>query len=170
MVYIYIYTVYIYTVYTLIKNSAVKRLITINHIQNKSFCLHNIKAHTYSIYFENIYMYLHVYIYIHIIYIIYKYIQYINFFFLYLYIHNKYTQYTHTYFYIQLLFWMWLIAINRLTPLIKNNKKGLFSILFTKGIFKNVHNIKLFSFICTLLHNVAKMWQNINIEFLMKTF
>ncbi len=33
-----------------------------------------IKAHTYSIYFENIYMYLHVYIYIHIIYIMYKYI------------------------------------------------------------------------------------------------
>ncbi len=105
-IYIYIYSIYIYTVYTLIKNSAVKRLITINHIQNKSFCLHNIKAHTYSIYFENIYMYLHVYIYIHIIYIIYKYIQYINFLFLYLYIHNKYTQYTHIYFYIQLLFWM----------------------------------------------------------------
>ncbi len=42
---------------------------TINHIQNKSFCLHNIcacsvyiyyvyiNAHTYSTYFENIYMF-----------------------------------------------------------------------------------------------------------------
>ncbi len=51
----------------------------INHIQNKSFCLHNIcecsvyiydvyiNTHTYSIYFENIYMYLYVYIYVHII-------------------------------------------------------------------------------------------------------
>ncbi len=56
------------------KTSAVKRLIAINHIQNKRFCLHNICVcvlcifitHTYSIYFENIY--------IHIIYIIYKYV------------------------------------------------------------------------------------------------
>ncbi len=58
----------------------------INRIQNKRFCLHNtcvgtvyvnyinIKAHTYSTYFENIYMYLHVYININIIDIIYKYI------------------------------------------------------------------------------------------------
>ncbi len=43
-------------------------------------CLHNniyyvyINTHTYSIYFENIYMYLHVYIYIHKNYIMYKYI------------------------------------------------------------------------------------------------
>ncbi len=66
--------------------SAVKQLIAINRIQNKSFCLHNIYAcsvyiyyvyintHTYSIYFENIYMYLHVCIYIHIIYINNKYL------------------------------------------------------------------------------------------------
>ncbi len=54
--------------------------MVINRIQNKSFCLHimcvycvYINTHTYSIYFENIYMYLHVYI-IHIINIIYKYI------------------------------------------------------------------------------------------------
>ncbi len=52
--------------------SAVKWLIAINHIQNKSFCLHNmcvytvciyyvyINTHTYSMYFENIYMYLYV--------------------------------------------------------------------------------------------------------------
>ncbi len=62
--------------FTWFKISAVKRLITINRIQNKSFSLHNmsVNTHTYSIYFENIYMYLHVYIYIHIIYIIYKYI------------------------------------------------------------------------------------------------
>ncbi len=51
--------------------SAVKRLIVINHIQNKSFCLHNIcmctvyiyylyiNTHAYSIYFLNIYMYIH---------------------------------------------------------------------------------------------------------------
>ncbi len=66
--------------------SAVKRLIAINHIQNKRFCLHNIcmctvfiyyvyiNTHTYSIYLENIYMYIHLYIYIIIFYIIYKYI------------------------------------------------------------------------------------------------
>ncbi len=65
--------------------SAVKWLITINHIQNKSFFWHNIcmctvyiyyvyiNIHTYSIYFENIYMYIHLYIYILIFYIIYKY-------------------------------------------------------------------------------------------------
>ncbi len=70
--------------------SAVKRLITINHIQNKSFCLHNIcvctvyiyyvyaNTHTCNIYFENIYKDLHVYISIVIIYIIYTYIKYIN--------------------------------------------------------------------------------------------
>ncbi len=65
--------------------SAVKWLIAINRIQNKSFCLRNIcvctvyiyvyiNTHTYSIYFENIYMHLRVYIYIHINYIIYEYI------------------------------------------------------------------------------------------------
>ncbi len=76
---VYIIVLYIYC-------SAGQRLIVINRIQNKSFCLYNIcvcavcihcvfkKTHTYSIYFENIYMYLHVYVYIHIIYIIYKYI------------------------------------------------------------------------------------------------
>ncbi len=50
----------------------------INRIQNKSFCLHNmcvyiyygyINTHTYSLYFENIYMYIHLYSYI-----LYKYI------------------------------------------------------------------------------------------------
>ncbi len=62
--------------------SAVKWLIAITRIQNKSLCLHNIcvstvyiyfvyiKTHRYNIYIENVYMYLHVYIYIHIIYII----------------------------------------------------------------------------------------------------
>ncbi len=57
--------------------SAVKRLIMINCIQNKSFCLHNIcmctvyiyyvyintHTNTYSIYFDNIYMHIHIYIY-----------------------------------------------------------------------------------------------------------
>ncbi len=49
-----------------IYTSAVKQLIAINRIQNKSFCLHNkcvctvyiyyvyINTHSYSIYFENI--------------------------------------------------------------------------------------------------------------------
>ncbi len=70
--------------------SAVKRLITINHIQNKSFCLHNIcvctvsiimymQIHTHAIYILKIfYKDLHVYISIVIIYIIYTYIKYIN--------------------------------------------------------------------------------------------
>ncbi len=56
------------------KNCAVKRLIEINRIQNKSFCLHNIcvcsvyiyyvyiNPHTYSIYFENIYMSIFIFI------------------------------------------------------------------------------------------------------------
>ncbi len=52
--------------------SAVKRLITINCIQNISFCLHMcytvhiyyvyINTHTYSIYFENISMYIFIFI------------------------------------------------------------------------------------------------------------
>ncbi len=66
--------------------SAIKWLITINHIKKKGFCLHNIwmctvyiyyvyiNTQTYSIYFENICMYIHLYIQIHIFYIIYKYI------------------------------------------------------------------------------------------------
>ncbi len=42
--------------------SAVKRLIVINHIQNKLFCLHNISV--YSVYLLCIfkYKYMHVYI------------------------------------------------------------------------------------------------------------
>ncbi len=51
----------------IVRSSAVKWIITITHIQNKSFCLHNICIFTvfiyyvyiniqaYSIYFENIY-------------------------------------------------------------------------------------------------------------------
>ncbi len=38
------------------------------------YCNVHINTHTYSIYFENIYMYVHVYLYIHLIYIIFKYI------------------------------------------------------------------------------------------------
>ncbi len=62
-----------------ILNSAVKQLITINCIQNKSFRLHNICVYIYYVYkythIQHIFWkYLHVYIYIHIIYIIYKYI------------------------------------------------------------------------------------------------
>ncbi len=34
------------------------------------YCNVHINTHTYSIYFENIYMYVHVYLYIHLIYII----------------------------------------------------------------------------------------------------
>ncbi len=61
-----------YWVVLCLYSSAGQRLITINHIQNKSFCVYNIyvctvyiyyvyiKTHTYSIYLENIYMYSHV--------------------------------------------------------------------------------------------------------------
>ncbi len=74
-----------------VKSSAVEQLIVINRIQN-GFCLHYlyiyiyiyicmytlyyvcINTQTYSIYFENMFIYLHVYIDIHIINIIYKYI------------------------------------------------------------------------------------------------
>ncbi len=74
------------TIKTCILTIAVKLLIAINHIQNKSVCLRNIctctvyiyylyiNTHTYGIYFENIYMYIHLYIYILIFYIISKYI------------------------------------------------------------------------------------------------
>ncbi len=66
---------------TFFKTSAVKQLITINGIQNKSlcvcvFCVYILYTH---IDIENIYMY--TYIYIHIVYIINKYILYINIFF-----------------------------------------------------------------------------------------
>ncbi len=60
---------------------AVKWLIAINRIQNKSFCSHNMCVYSvYLLVYINTHMqyifwkYLHVYIYIHIIYIIYKYI------------------------------------------------------------------------------------------------
>ncbi len=71
--------------YNHVLSSAVKQLIMINHIQNQVLiyiiivcvlCIFimYINAHTYSIYFENIYMSLHAYIYICIIYIMYIYI------------------------------------------------------------------------------------------------
>ncbi len=47
---------------------------------------------------------------------------------LYLYIHNKYTQHTHILYILckqKLLFWMWLVAINRLTALIYILKRHL---------------------------------------------
>ncbi len=58
-----------------VTTSAVKLLIMINRIQNKSFCLHNMCVYcvyyyaytntpTACIYFENIYMYSLIYIYI----------------------------------------------------------------------------------------------------------
>ncbi len=43
--------------------SAVKRLITINRIKNKSFCLHNICMCTVYIYY--VYKYKHMHVYIH---------------------------------------------------------------------------------------------------------
>ncbi len=49
--------------------------------------MHSIYTHTYSIYFENIYMYLDVDIYIHIIYIIFKHFFFINKHFFIKYIH-----------------------------------------------------------------------------------
>ncbi len=45
-----------------LKSSAVKRLITINRIQNKSFCLHNICVCTVYIYYVYKYKHMHVYI------------------------------------------------------------------------------------------------------------
>ncbi len=54
--------------------SAVKQLIVINHIQNKSFCLHNIymcalfiyyvyiKTHTISMFLKYLYVYTFIYI------------------------------------------------------------------------------------------------------------
>ncbi len=41
-------------IYIYIYISAVKQLIAINHIQNKSFCLHNMCVYTVYIYYEYI--------------------------------------------------------------------------------------------------------------------
>ncbi len=51
--------------------SAVKRLIAINRIQNKSFCLHNICA--YCVYLLCIYKYKHMHVYILETYVIFIY-------------------------------------------------------------------------------------------------
>ncbi len=86
-------------IYTYVNISAVKRLITINHIQYKGFCLHNIcmctvlyiyyvyiNTHTYSVYLKNIYIYTHIYILYYIfIYFIYKHKKYFLYDF-----HNNY--------------------------------------------------------------------------------
>ncbi len=91
--------------------SAVKRLIVINRIQNKSFCLHKICV--YCAYLLWIYKYKHMHVfkknmlclYIYIIKYKYinvytcKYFQNIYSMCVYLYIHNKYTQYTYKYIY-----------------------------------------------------------------------
>ncbi len=109
--------------------NAVKQLIVINRIQNKGFCLHNIcmctvhiycvyiNTHTYSKYFENIYMYIFIFLY-YTLYIFNKYNIFLK------YIHACvciyiYTVTVHTHILIKqnLLFWMWLIMINRLTAL-----------------------------------------------------
>ncbi len=77
-----------------------------------------INTHTYSIYFENIYMSIFI---IHIIYIINKYIscKHITYCMcVSLYIHNKYTQYTYIY-YVNTTFI--LDAINYLTALVLFN-------------------------------------------------
>ncbi len=70
-----------------------------------------INIHTQSLYLENIYMHLHVCIYIHIMYIINKYINMDECIF-------TYGQHTCIYYVNKkLLFWMRLIAINRLTAI-----------------------------------------------------
>ncbi len=98
--------------------SAVKHLIAINRIQNKSFCLHNIcvlfiyyvyiNTHTYSIYFENIYMYIHLFTYI--IYIFF-FLKYIHACVCVIYIFNIWVV---CFIYLlckqKLLFWMWIIV------------------------------------------------------------
>ncbi len=100
--------------FTLLRISAVKRLIVINRIQNNSFCLHNMCV--CCVYLLGIYKYTHACIYfrkkkclyIKYIYLEYKlyeykyrhvntckYFQNIYCMCVYLYIHNKYTQNTH---------------------------------------------------------------------------
>ncbi len=89
----------------------------------------------------------------------------------YLYIHNKYTQYTHIYIYIlckqKLLFWMRLIAINRLTALIIINFYFYFIINFNNEfyyyLFKYIIIInelmwcQLLAFCCTCNHSWFQM-------------
>ncbi len=50
-IYIYIYIMYIYI-------SAVKRLIVINRIQNKRFCLHNIPVYVCAVYIHYVQVHL----------------------------------------------------------------------------------------------------------------
>ncbi len=81
----------------LIKISAVKRFIVINHIQNKRFCstvhIYNVYINTNSIYLENIYMYNYInIIFIWKILLIYKH----NIFFLNIYMHLCAFIYTYT--------------------------------------------------------------------------
>ncbi len=63
---------------------------------------------------------------------------------LYLYIHNKHTQYTYIYYVNKLLFWIRLIAINRLTALI-------YEAFICKTKF-------LFSFVANLISNVVQLF------------
>ncbi len=131
-----------------LNTSAVKWLIAINRIQKIQVFVYiicvctvyiyyvYINTHTYSIYWKYLHK-LHIYMYkfIFTLFILYIYIYiyiYINIFNInnifseiytcmcvYLYIHNKYTQYTHILLCEQkLLFWMRLIAINRLAALL----------------------------------------------------
>ncbi len=109
-----------------ITSSAVKRLIVINLIQNKSFSSHNMCV--YCVYLLCIYKYtLMQYIfwrYLHIftcIYLIYKHnsLEYIHACMcIYIYIINIHSTHTHILCEEKLLFWMRLITINRLTALI----------------------------------------------------
>ncbi len=111
--------------------SAEQWLLVVNSIQNKGFCLYNIsvyiyyvymKIHTYSIYFENTYMYLQVFIFLLYnlydieIYLIYKqhiFIKYIHAWVC-THIHNNYTQYTQYIIYTKTFI---LDAINRCSAL-----------------------------------------------------
>ncbi len=106
--YLYIGMLQDYYVINEIKSSAVKILITINRIQNKCFCLHNICV--YCVYLLCIYKYTHACIsennYVYTLNIFIYNINYMNInkdmeifskhiLYVYLYIQNKYTQNTH---------------------------------------------------------------------------
>ncbi len=137
--------------YNIVFFSAVKWLIAINHIQNKSYCLHNIcvcamyiyyvyinthtcmyifKKNILCLYIFNIFIYDIIYLNINIYMEIFsKYMLYVC---LYIYIINIHSTHIHILCKQKLLFWMRLIVINRLTAQIL--------IFFLKTIFNILSN------------------------------
>ncbi len=105
--------------------SAVKRLIAINRIQNKSFCLHNI-----CVYLLCLYKYTFIYL---------RKISYVCICMsVYLYRHNKDTQYRHIYYVNKNLFWMRLIIWQHYSIHFIFNSLFVLSvhiIMITRGLF-----------------------------------